>query len=173
MARTFEGQPVHCGGRFAVVASKFNRDVTVRLVEGALGALREGGVAEADVDLIWVPGAFEIPLTAQRLADSGEYAAIICVGAVIRGETDHYAYICESATLGILDAGMSTGVPVLFGVLTCQTEELALERAGGKEGNKGRDAALAALEMVSLFRKLDDVLPRPHACPFPPEQGDD
>lgn len=165
MPRVFEGKPVGAGGRFAVVASKFNREVTDRLVDGALSALREGGVADDEVDLVWVPGAFEIPLTAQRLADSGEYVAVICVGAVIRGETDHYAYICESATLGILDAGMSTGVPVLYGVLTCQTEELALERAGGKEGNKGRDAALAALEMVSLFRKLDAALPPPQ-CPL-------
>lgn len=165
MPRVFEGKPVGAGGRFAVVASKFNREVTDRLVDGALSALREGGVADDEVDLVWVPGAFEIPLTAQRLADSGEYVAVICVGAVIRGETDHYAYICESATLGILDAGMSTGVPVLYGVLTCQTEELARERAGGKEGNKGRDAALAALEMVSLFRKLDAALPPPQ-CPL-------
>lgn len=165
MPRVFEGKPVGAGGRFAVVASKFNREVTDRLVDGALSALREGGVADDEVDLVWVPGAFEIPLTAQRLADSGEYVAVICVGAVIRGDTDHYAYICESATLGILDAGMSTGVPVLYGVLTCQTEELARERAGGKEGNKGRDAALAALEMVSLFRKLDAALPPPQ-CPL-------
>ncbi|MCS6977315.1 MAG: 6,7-dimethyl-8-ribityllumazine synthase [Gemmatales bacterium] len=163
MPRVFEGRSVSSGGRFAVVASKFNREVTDRLVDGALSALREGGVTEGDVDLVWVPGAFEIPLTAQRLAESGEYVAVICVGAVIRGETDHYAYICEAATLGILDAGMSTGVPVLFGVLTCPTEELALERAGGKEGNKGRDAALAALEMVQLLRKLDETLPR---CPL-------
>ncbi len=165
MPRVFEGKPVSAGGRFAVVASKFNREVTDRLVDGALSALREAGVADSDVDLVWVPGAFEIPLTAQRMANSGEYVAVICVGAVIRGETDHYAYICESATLGILDAGMSTGVPVLYGVLTCQTEELALARAGGKEGNKGRDAALAALEMVNLFRKLDAALPPPQ-CPL-------
>ena len=155
MPRVFQGSPQGASGRFAVVASRFNREITERLVEGALSALREAGIAEQDLDLVWTPGAFEIPLVAQRLADTGAYAAIVCVGAVIRGETDHYSYICEAATLGILDAGLSTGVPVLFGVLTCPDEALAWERAGGKEGNKGREAALAALEMVNLLRALD------------------
>jgi 6,7-dimethyl-8-ribityllumazine synthase len=151
---TFEGNLNTPPGRFAVVAARFNRDIVDQLVTGARGALKERGVAEEALDLVWVPGSFEIPLVAQRLAASRKYVAVICLGAVIKGDTDHYEYVCRGATDGVLQAGLTTGIPVLFGVLTCQTEEQALDRAGGKEGNKGADVALAAIEMVNLLRQL-------------------
>ena len=140
--------------RFAIVASKFNHEIVERLVAGAKDALRRHGIADGAVDLAWVPGAFEIPLVAQKLASSNGYLAVICLGAVIRGDTDHYDYVCDAATNGILQAGLTTGVPVLFGVLTCDTEEQAFDRAGGKAGNKGADVALAAIEMANLLTQL-------------------
>lgn len=151
---TFEGNLDTSPGRFAVVAAKFNRDIVDKLVAGALNALNERGVADDAVDLVWVPGSFELPLVAQRLAASKKYVAVICLGAVIKGETDHYEYVCRGATDGILQAGLTTGVPVLFGVLTCQTEEQAIDRAGGKAGNKGADVAQAAIEIVNLLKQL-------------------
>jgi 6,7-dimethyl-8-ribityllumazine synthase len=151
---TCEGFHTAPPGRFAIVASKFNHEIVERLVTGAQEALRKHGVAEDAVDLVWVPGAFELPLIAQKLAGSNKFAAVICLGAVIRGDTDHYDYVCRAATDGILQAGLTTGVPVLFGVLTCDTDEQALDRAGGKAGNKGFDVAVAALEMVSLLEQL-------------------
>jgi len=141
-------------GRFAIVAAKFNQEVVQKLVDGALQGLRERGVRDEAVDLAWVPGSFEIPLVAKRLAASAEYAAVICLGAVIHSETDHYDHICNRAATGVAQAGLATGVPVIFGILTCETEEQALDRAGGKEGNKGFDAALAAIEMVNLLKQL-------------------
>ncbi len=151
---TFEGSTTPPRGRFAIVASRFNHDIVERLVAGAKDALHKHGIAEDAVDLAWVPGAFELPLIAQKLAGSKKYAAVICLGAVIRGDTDHYDYVCRAATDGILQAGLSTGVPVLFGVLTCETDEQALDRAGGKAGNKGFDVAVAAIEMVNLFKQF-------------------
>jgi 6,7-dimethyl-8-ribityllumazine synthase len=151
---TYEGSQSATPGRFAIVASKFNHEIVERLLVGASDALRKHGVADNAVDLAWVPGAFELPLIAQRLAGSKRYAAVICLGAVIRGDTDHYDYVCNAATDGILQAGLATGVPVLFGVLTCDTDEQALDRAGGKAGNKGFDVALAAIEMANLLRQL-------------------
>ncbi len=151
---TYEGNLTAPAGPFAVIAAKFNKDVVDSLVAGALDTLKKHGVADNAVDLVWVPGSFEIPLVAQRLAASKKYVAVICLGAVIKGDTDHYEYVCRGATDGILQAGLATGVPVIFGVLTCQTEEHARDRAGGKAGNKGADAALAALEMVNLLKQL-------------------
>jgi 6,7-dimethyl-8-ribityllumazine synthase len=151
---TYEGSLTPPSGRFAVAASKFNQDVVERLVAGAMDALVRNGIAEDAIDLAWVPGAFELPLIAQKLAGSKKYVAIICLGAVIRGDTDHYDYVCKAATDGILQAGLATSVPVLFGVLTCDTDEQAMDRAGGKAGNKGADVALAAIEMVDLLAKL-------------------
>src|SRR6516165_2715511 len=139
----FEGSHTIPRGRFAIVASKFNHPVVERLVAGAQNALRQRGIAEDAADIAWVPGSFEIPLIAQKLASSKKYDAVICLGAVIRGETDHYDYVCAAAADGVLQAGLATGVPILFGVLTCDTDEQALERAGGKFGNKGFDVALA------------------------------
>jgi len=140
--------------RYAIAIARFNEDVTAKLLTGALGVFQEAGIAEQLIDIVHVPGSFELPLTAKQLASSAKYAAIVCLGAVIKGDTDHYEHVCRAATDGILRAGMDTGVPVIFGVLTCKTEESALERAGGKEGNKGADAARAAIEMAKLLAKL-------------------
>ena len=151
---TFEGSLTPPPGRFALVAAKFNIEIVARLVDGAKNALRGKGVAEDAIDLALVPGSFELPLVAQKLAASEKYLAVICLGAVIRGDTDHYDYVCKAAADGILQANLTTGVPILFGVLTCDTDEQALDRAGGKAGNKGADVALAALEMANLLRQL-------------------
>jgi 6,7-dimethyl-8-ribityllumazine synthase len=140
--------------RYAVIAAKFNAEIVDKLLAGAVQTLRQQGVPDAGVEVYRVPGAFELPLMAKSLAQSGQYAAVICLGAVIRGDTDHYDYVCQAATHGILQACMATGVPVIFGVLTCDTEEQALERAGGAHGNKGADAAMTALEMTQLLRSI-------------------
>ena len=150
----FEGTLDAPTSRFAIVASRFNLEIVDRLVVGAKEAFSKQGVAADAVDLAWVPGAFELPLIAQKLAASNRYRAVVCLGAVIRGDTDHYDYVCLAATDGVLRAGLSTGVPILFGVLTCDTDEQALDRAGGKAGNKGADVALAAIEMVNLIERL-------------------
>jgi 6,7-dimethyl-8-ribityllumazine synthase len=156
MPITFQGTFAAPVGRFAVIAARFNHAVVEKLVAGVLEGFKQHGIADEAIDLAWVPGSFEIPLVAQRLAASGKYVAVICLGAVIRGETDHYEYIAGAAANGVAQAGLSTGVPVIFGVLTCATEEQALERAGGKEGNKGFDAALTAIEMVNLLKQLPE-----------------
>jgi 6,7-dimethyl-8-ribityllumazine synthase len=148
------GEPGAGGKRFAIAASRFNEVVVERLVEGALKGFANHGAGESDVDLAWVPGAFELPLAARRLAASGEYAAVVCLGAVIRGETAHFDYVAEAAERGIMQATLETGVPILFGVLTTQTMEQAMDRAGGAHGNKGWDMAVAAIEMASLMDKL-------------------
>lgn len=142
------------GRRFAVVASRFNEVVVRRLVEGALEAFRDRGAAPEDVDLAWVPGSFELPLVARRLAASGRYAAVVCLGAVIRGETPHFDHVAHQAASGIRRAAEDTEVPVIFGVLTTDTFEQATDRAGGKHGNRGWDAAMAAMEMASLLERL-------------------
>jgi len=152
--KEYEGTHDKPTGRFAIVASRFNQDVVDRLVQGAQDGFKSNRVTEESIDLIWVPGSFEIPLVALRLASSGNYAAVVCLGAVIRGDTDHYDFIATEAARGVAHASLATGVPVIFGILTCATEEQALDRAGGKEGNKGYDAALAAIEMASLLQKL-------------------
>ena len=141
-------------GRFALVAARFNSAVVDGLVSGALDGLKRHGVADDAIDVVRVPGSFEIPLVAQKLAGGGKYAAVICLGAVIRGETGHYDHVAGEAAGGIGRVALETGVPVIFGVLTCDTLEQALDRAGGKAGNKGADAALAAVEMVNLLRRL-------------------
>jgi 6,7-dimethyl-8-ribityllumazine synthase len=151
---TFEGKKSAPLGRFAIIAARFNQSVVDLLVDGAKEGFKSSGIAEESVDLIWVPGSFEIPLVAQRLAGSGQFAAVVCLGAVIRGETDHYEYVAGEAARGVAQVALTTGVPVIFGILTCTTEEQALDRAGGKEGNKGYDAALAAIEMTDLLKKL-------------------
>ncbi len=141
-------------GRFAVVAARFNELVVERLLAGAVQTFRRHGVGPDDIDVVYVPGSFEIPVAALRLARSGRYAAVVCLGCIIRGETDHYEYVAAAAAQGIARAALDSGVPVIFGVLTCDTLEQALDRAGGKAGNKGADAAAAALEMANLFRHL-------------------
>lgn len=150
----FTGNLATPQGRFALVAARFNQFVVEPLVKGALDGFVRHGVQEEAIDIAWVPGSFEIPLVARRLAESGKYAAVLCLGAVIRGETDHYDHVCAGAVSGIAQAGAATGIPVLFGILTCDTMEQAINRAGGKGGNKGFDAALAAIEMVNLLAQL-------------------
>ncbi len=142
------------GRRFGVVAARFNEIVTRRLLDGALAALKANGVADDDVDVAWVPGAFEIPVAARRMAASGTYDGVICLGAVIRGETPHFEHVAREAASGIRAASGATGVPVTFGVLTTETLEQALDRAGGEHGNKGWDAAAAAVETASLLEQL-------------------
>ena len=142
------------GRRFAIVAARFNEIVTRKLLDGALEAMRSHDVGDEDVDVVWVPGAFELPLAARRLAQSGIYDGVICLGAVIRGETAHFEHVAGQAAAGIREAAEASGVPVSFGVLTTETLEQALDRAGGKHGNKGWDAAVAAIEMASLLEQL-------------------
>jgi 6,7-dimethyl-8-ribityllumazine synthase len=149
-----EGQLSAADLRVAIVASRFNDFITSKLVGGAVDTLvRHGGDDEA-IDVVWVPGAFEIPLLAQRLAASGRYDAVICLGAVIRGATPHFDYVAAEVAKGVGQVGLAAGMPVLFGVLTTDTIEQAIERAGSKAGNKGVDAAMAAMEMVSLLKAL-------------------
>lgn len=144
------------GLKIAIVASRFNEFITNKLIGGAEDCLRRHNVNEEDITLAWVPGAFEIPLAAKKLAKSGKYDAIICVGAVIRGATSHYDYVCAEVSKGIASVSLETEVPVLFGVLTTDTIEQAIERAGTKAGNKGYDCAMSALELVQLCRKVSE-----------------
>jgi 6,7-dimethyl-8-ribityllumazine synthase len=157
---TFEGQLRGDGLRVALVCSRFNDLITDRLLAGAQDGLRRHGVDGASVTVAWVPGAFELPLAASRLAASGEYDAVVCMGAVIRGATAHFDHVAGQCAAGLQRAQLDTGVPVVFGVLTTDTLEQALDRAGGKSGNKGFDAATAAIEMADLLRQLPKPSPR-------------
>ena len=154
MPTTYEGTFAPPPGRFALVAARFNQFIVEHLVSGALDAFKRHGVADEALDLVWVPGSYEIPLVAKRLAGTGKYGAVLCLGAVIRGDTDHYDHVAGAAANGIGQAGLATGVPVIFGILTCDTLEQAINRAGAKAGNKGFEAALTAIEMVNLLRQL-------------------
>jgi 6,7-dimethyl-8-ribityllumazine synthase len=154
MPNTIQGSLTAPKGRFALVAARFNEYIVRCLVDGAVDALKRHGVGEQTIDLAWVPGSFEIPLIAKTLAASGKYAAIVALGCVIRGETDHYRHVASQAASGVMQASLMTGVPVIFGILTCDTLEQAINRAGGKAGNKGFDAAVAALEMANLLQSL-------------------
>ena len=140
--------------KFAIIVSRFNEFISSKLLAGALDAFTRHGVAETAVDVIWSPGSYEIPLLAKRVASSGAYAAVVCLGAVIRGGTSHYQYIAAEAAKGVAQAAMASGVPCIFGILTCDTIEQAIERAGTKAGNKGADAAMAAIEMANLLEVL-------------------
>lgn len=154
MPTRYEGDFATPPGRFAIVAARFNEFVVDALVSGAVAALTRHGVSGDAIDVVRVPGSFEIPLVARRLGKSGQYAAVLCLGAVIRGDTDHYDYVAGSAASGIASAGLDAGIPVVFGLLTCDTLEQAIHRAGAKAGNKGFEAALTAIEMVNLLRQL-------------------
>lgn len=154
MTRTYEGSFDGRGLRVAIVVSRFNETISKRLLEGALDCLTRHGVGDDDVSVVFVPGAFELPATASRIATSGEVEAVICLGAVIRGDTPHFDYVAGHAAHGIREASVATGVPVAFGVLTTDNSDQAAERAGGKLGNKGFDAAQAAIEMANLFASL-------------------
>ena len=150
----FEGNLEASGKRFAIVASRFNDFIVEKLVSGARGMLSKLGVPDDSVDLYWVPGAYEIPPVAHRVAASGNYHAVICLGTVIRGATSHFDYVAGTAAKGIAQVGMESDIPVIFGVLTTDTIEQAIERAGTKAGNKGREAAAAAVEMANLYGQI-------------------
>lgn len=151
---TYEGSFNASGMRMAIVAGRFNETITRALLDGALDCLRRHGIDDAGISVAWVPGAFEIPVTAKRLAASGEVDAVICLGAVIRGDTPHFDHVAGQVASGVTRAALDTGVPVIFGVLTTDTVEQAMSRAGGKLGNKGFEAAMAAIEMADLLRQL-------------------
>jgi 6,7-dimethyl-8-ribityllumazine synthase len=153
------------GLRFAVVVSRFNQFITERLLSGALDALARAGAESGQVDVVRVPGSFEIPIAAKKLAESGKYNAVICIGCVLRGETAHYDYVCSESARGIQLAQMDTGVPMTFCVLTCDTLEQAIDRAGSKGGNKGFEAGLAAVEMANLARKISAAKPQKKSAP--------
>ncbi len=154
MAQIWEGALAAKGFTFGIVVSRFNEFISARLLDGALDALRRHGAEEDRISVVRVPGSFEIPLTAKRLAASGRYDAVVCLGAVIRGATPHFDYIAAEVSKGVAAASLETGVPIAFGVLTTDSIEQAVERAGTKGGNKGFDAACSAIEMVNLFREL-------------------
>jgi len=153
--RTLEGKMVSKDIKVGIVAARFKEFITNKLVGGAMDGLIRHDVKEEDVDIAWVPGAFEIPLIASKMAKSGKYDAIICVGAVIRGSTSHYDYVCAEVSKGVASVSLETGIPVMFGVLTTDNIEQAIERAGTKAGNKGYDCALGAIEMVNLIREIE------------------
>ena len=151
---TIEGKLIGKGMKFGVVAARFNDFITSKLLEGAMDALVRHGAESDDVSVAWVPGSFEIPLAAQKMAASGKYDAVICLGAVIKGSTDHYDYVCAEVSKGVAQVGLNSGIPVLFGVLTTDNIEQAIERAGTKAGNKGFDVAVSAIEMVDLLKNI-------------------
>ena len=152
--KTFEGKLVSQNIKVGIVAARFNEFITSKLLSGAMDGLFRHDVQDADVHVAWVPGAFEIPMAAKKLAESGKYDAVICLGAVIRGATPHFDYVCAEASKGIAQVSMQTGVPVAFGVLTTENIQQAVERAGTKAGNKGVDCAMTAMEMVNLFKNM-------------------
>jgi len=154
MSRKFEGNLLGKGLKFGVVVSRFNEFFSTKLLEGAQDALVRHGVSEEDIDIAWTPGSFEIPLIAQKMAESKKYHAIICLGAVIRGGTPHFDYIASEVSKGIANINLKTGVPVIFGVITTDTLEQAVERSGTKSGNKGFDAAVSAIEMANLVKNI-------------------
>ena len=154
--RVLEGNVVAKGIRVGIVAARFNEFITSKLVGGALDGLKRHDVKEEDIDVAWVPGAFEIPLIASKMAKSKKYDAVICLGAVIRGATSHYDYVCSEVSKGIASVSLTSDIPVMFGVLTTDNIEQAIERAGTKAGNKGYDCALGAIEMVNLVRQLEN-----------------
>ena len=153
--KTFEGKLVNDDIKIGIVAARFNEFITGKLLSGALDGLKRHDVGSDAVEIAWVPGAFEIPLIASKMADSKKYDAIICLGTIIRGGTDHYEYVCNEVTKGIAAVSLKSGIPVLFGVLTTENIEQAIERAGTKAGNKGYECALSALEMVNVIRELE------------------
>ena len=154
MANIIEGYISGKGLKFGIIAARFNEFIVSKLVGGALDTLHRHETADDDIDVAWVPGAFEIPLVAKKMAESGKYDAVLCLGAVIRGSTTHYDYVCNEVSKGVAQVGLQTGVPTIFGVVTTENIEQAIERAGTKAGNKGADAAMAAMEMASLLGKL-------------------
>lgn len=153
--KTFEGKLVSKNIRIGIVAARFNEFITSKLLSGALDGLKRHEVGESNIDIAWVPGAFEIPLIASKMAKSAKYDAVICLGAVIRGSTSHYDYVCSEVSKGIAHVSLHSDIPVMFGVLTTENIEQAIERAGTKAGNKGFDCAVGAIEMVNLIREIE------------------
>ncbi len=153
--KTLEGKLISSNIRIGIVAARFNEFITSKLLGGALDGLRRHEVGEDCIDIAWVPGAFEIPLIASKMAQSGKYDAVICLGAVIRGSTTHYDYVCNEVSKGIAAVSLNSGIPVMFGVLTTENIEQAIERAGSKAGNKGFDCAVGAIEMVNLIHQIE------------------
>jgi 6,7-dimethyl-8-ribityllumazine synthase len=154
MINYIEGQLVAEGLKIGVVVARFNEFINSKLLDGALDGLKRHGVKEEDIEVAWVPGAFEIPLVAQKMTASNKYQAVICLGTVIRGSTTHYDYVCAEVSKGVAHVGMATGVPTIFGVLTTESIEQAIERAGTKAGNKGFESAVTAIEMANLLKQL-------------------
>ena len=154
MVQVKEGKLIGSGAKFGIVVARFNEFICSKLLGGAYDALHRHGVDDADITTAWVPGAFEIPLIAQKMAESGKYDAVICLGAVIRGATSHYDLVCGESAKGIAQASLKTGIPIMFGVITTENIEQAIERAGTKAGNKGYDCAVSAIEMVNLIKEL-------------------
>ena len=154
MANIYEGKLVSDKIKVGIICSRFNEFITSKLLSGAIDSLERHNVATDDIDVAWVPGAFETPLIAKKMAESGKYDAVICLGAVIRGATSHYDLVCNEAAKGIAQASMSTGIPVLFGIITTDNIEQAIERAGSKAGNKGSECAESAIEMVNLINAI-------------------
>jgi len=152
--KTYEGQLIAEGLKFGIITGRFNEFIGSKLLAGAIDALKRHGVLEEDIEISWVPGAFEIPLIAKKMAQTKKYDAVICLGAVIRGSTPHFDYVSSEVTKGIAHVSLETGIPVIFGVLTTDTIEQAIERAGTKAGNKGYDAAVTAIEMVNLIKQF-------------------
>lgn len=152
--RTYQGKLIGKGLRFAIIVSRFNEVVTQKLLEGALDCLIRHDVQEDDIDVLWTPGSFEIPVTAKKLASSGKYNAIICLGCLIRGDTPHFDFLSAEVTKGVAQVALEYSLPVAFGILTADTLEQAIERSGAKQGNKGFQAALSALEMANLFKEM-------------------
>ena len=155
MPTTYEGNLIGTDLKIGIIVSRFNGFITAKLLDGALDSLKRHGANLEDVDVFWTPGAFEIPATAKRLAEKGRYDAIVCLGAVIRGATPHFDYVANESAKGIAQVGLNTGIPVIYGVITTDTVEQAIERAGTKSGNKGAEAAVTAIEMANLYKQID------------------
>ncbi|MBT9138123.1 MAG: 6,7-dimethyl-8-ribityllumazine synthase [Syntrophomonadaceae bacterium] len=154
MVKVMKGQLVVTGKKFGIVGARFNELITEKLIDGAIDTLMRHGAKEKEIEVVWAPGSFEIPYVAQKMVKSGRDDAVICLGAVIRGATPHFEYIASEVAKGIANISLDTGVPTIFGIITADNLEQALERAGVKSGNKGRDAALSAIEMVNLFEEM-------------------
>ncbi len=154
MTRTIQGKLDATGGRFAIVLSRFNSFISDRLLTGALDGLERHGASSGNITIVWVPGSFEIPLVARKLALAQQYDAVLCLGALLRGDTPHFDYISSTVTKAISTTGLETGVPVIYGVITCETMEQAIDRAGLKSGNKGFEAAMTAIEMYQLMKQI-------------------
>lgn len=152
--KTIEGALTTNGEKFCIIIARFNEFIGSKLLSGAIDELRRHGISESDIDVVWVPGAFEIPIVAKKCAKSGKYSAIITLGAVIKGSTSHYDYVCAEVSKGVASVGLETEIPVIFGVLTTDNIEQAIERAGTKAGNKGSDAAKSAIEMANLLKQI-------------------